>query len=457
MSLAVTKFFNFTPHLPFRFEVELYTGSNGANGIKYAVQSVKISGVECNTTDAATYVGDGYRTIPIWNLASRTMTISFEETDDLSVIQIFDDIANSQRYGVPWVIGIRVTEFDVRFNEILSDRFYKCVLSTYDEPAFSRTGGPGIVTISATFNIMSEQPWNAENNMSVGAGVLDNTDDEGLIGKLNNVIDATTHQQPILKVLDAWSAEFQNAYKAGKENKAAEASKNGNQSNNTPPKDEIRQPHKETEATQEIEKTAAKNAGVSYMAIAMANGGEGQLKNDINYKQRKEITSKEIEKAKKLQKEFDKADFGKELSEFVNELSNKQYQLGGKCKDGDIANAKAIDCSGAASAWATRLGFDIDEKTAGATNGGLVKQLEAQGAANVGQDFSKLKRGDILNSVNDGHVMIFLGFDDDGSIMTAESVGSRGGVVRKWSAASVKNKGYIGIGIIDKAKTKKRK
>lgn len=461
MSLSVTKFFNFTPHLPFRFEVELYTGGNGASGIKYAVQSVKISDVECNTTDAATYVGDGYRTIPIWNLASRTMTISFEETDNLSVTQLFDDIANSQRYGVPWVIGIRVTEFDVSFNKILSDRFYKCVLSTYDEPAFSRTGGPGIVTISATFNIMSEQPWNAENSMSVGAGALSNTDDEGLIGKLDNVIDATTHQQPILKVLDSWSDEFQNAYKAGKENKAAEASKNSNQSNSEP-NYSLREKPTNVTATQEAEKIAAKNAGISYMAMAMANGGEHNADGNNNYAQQKEITSAEIEKAKRLQQDLDKDTYGKEITAFVAELSTKQYKLGGKGKGGDMSNTQGIDCSGAMSVWVNRLGFNINEQHVSATSGSLVNELVAQGATNVGQDFSKLKRGDILNRTaapgeESGHVMMFLGYDDKGNIIVADSSGKQGGAVRTYSNATLKRRGYIGVNVMDAAKTKKRK
>ena len=173
MALAVKQFFDFRPHLPFRFEVEIFgAGDALTETLKYSVQSVKITGTECDTSKAALYLGNGYKTIPIFNIASRTLTITFEETDGLRVISWLDTIIALQRNALPYVVGIRVKEFNTRFNRIVADKYYKCVLSTYDEPAFSRTGGPGIVSVSATFNIMSEQPWsqNLADAHDVGRG-----------------------------------------------------------------------------------------------------------------------------------------------------------------------------------------------------------------------------------------------------------------------------------------------
>ena len=150
------------------------------------------------------------------------MTVTFEETDGMRVIGWLDTIVALQRNALPYVIGIRVKEFNTRFNRIVSDKYYKCVLTNYDEPAFSRTGGPGIVGVSATFNIMSEQPWSqtlAENH-DVGRGVAV-TDDGALSTALDAATDNTQPVKPIVENLTDWTNEFKDAYDAGKADKQA--------------------------------------------------------------------------------------------------------------------------------------------------------------------------------------------------------------------------------------------
>jgi len=162
------------------------------------------------------------KTIPIFNIASRTLTITFEETDGLRVISWLDTIIALQRNALPYVVGIRVKEFNTRFNKIVSDKYYKCVLSTYDEPAFSRTGGPGIVAVSATFNIMSEQPWsqNLADAHDVGRGKAIE-DDAGLTTALAAATDNTQPVKPLVENLTQWTNEFKDAYEAGKKDEQA--------------------------------------------------------------------------------------------------------------------------------------------------------------------------------------------------------------------------------------------
>lgn len=221
MALAVRKFFEFRPHLPFRFEVEFFTGLPMLTAqLKYAVQSVKISGTECDIGMAASYFGDGYTTIPIFNVASRTLTITFEETDQMKVLSMVDAIVDSQRNGSPWVLGVRVTEYDTRFRTIVSDRYYKCIMKDYDEPAFSRTGGPGIVTSSITLNIMSDQPWNTSNaeQHNVGKSQNVNLGTDELTNQLDIAMDATKPSQPLADQLGAYGEEFKKALENAKKN-----------------------------------------------------------------------------------------------------------------------------------------------------------------------------------------------------------------------------------------------
>lgn len=227
----------------------------------------------------------------------------------------------------------------------------------------------------------------------------------------------------------------------------------------------VRPSSPKTEEIQANEKTAASAAKVSYLAMAMANGGEGEIKGK-GYELRKEITDSEMQKAKRLQETLDNTKGGKELQQFVDELSNKQYGYGKKGRDGEIETKSALDCSGAAGAWAERMGYDINENTASAKTGSLVKQLVSQGATDVGKNYDTgLKPGDILNktstkSGNTGHVVIFLGYDGDRNMIIAESSGrtgeggniSAGGRVRTVSIQGMKDAGYTGVKIMDNAK-----
>lgn len=473
MGLNVPKFFDFAPHLPFRFEAEIFLGSKklDASALKFAVQSVKISGAECDTAAAATYYGDGYKTIPVWN-TSRTMTIDFEETDDMQVTRMFDEITNSQRNGTPWIVGVHLREFDTKFKRTVSDRFFKCTMQSFDEPAFSRTGRPGPVTVSATFIIMSETPWTAENakNQNVGAAEQQNTSDVDL----SNMFAAETKQlknsQAIVAAAAEWKDEFDKAYQAGKDNKNSTSNVNM----------KLRPKIEAIQSIQDNEKQVAKENNLSYAAVAMANGGEqtqlsirGLISKQVATNGSDKITKAELEKARKIQAELDNAYGGKELQKFVEELSNKQYLLGGKGKDGDISKAEGLDCSGGAGAWAERMGYHIDEAVDNAKSGRLVKKLVEQGATDVGQNYdSGLKPGDILNKSstaagNSGHVRIFLGYDGSGNMLISEVNGhevadgmhksAAGGRIDSVPISKMKKDGYIAVKIMDNAKARNKK
>lgn len=281
MALAVKKFFEFRPHLPFRFEVEIFAGLDSLTmPLKYAVQSVKLSGTECDIGAGAVYFGNGYKTIPIFNISSRTLTISFEETDQMRVLNFCDKIVASQRNGLPHVVGIRVSEFDTAFRTVVSDKYYKCIMKDYEEPAFSRTGGPGIVGITVTFNVMSEQPWNAHANHNVGKQEKTNLDDPAFVNTMDVARDS--QQAPSLLIdHNGLMKEFQEAYKAGKDAKRQEAQSSygsdGNGGKYAPP-------GKQMPATGGIGQNAVTRDNLKKLAKAEFTGtnGAGRKEGDAN-------------------------------------------------------------------------------------------------------------------------------------------------------------------------------
>lgn len=236
--------------------------------------------------------------------------------------------------------------------------------------------------------------------------------------------------------------------------------------NSSDPERALRAKSPKTQAIQDAEKEAAAATGVSYLAIAMANGGESALYGK-GFEERKDITAEEKTEAKRIQSELDKLPYGNLLQEFVADLSEKQYWYGHKAKNGDLSSVIGLDCSAAMSAWATQVGYTIDQRDAGAKSGGLVRQLVAQGAEDVGKNYDTgLVPGDILNKSstkegNSGHVVMFLGYDNNGNMLVAESSGrtnedkatdewiSSGGRVRRVSIEKMKNEGYIGVKIMN--------
>ena len=168
MALAVKKFFHTIPQLPYRFVADFVVDGAMLNNMRFAVRSVKYTEAEGNTSDAATYYGNGYYTIPIWDISSRALSITFEETDDMNVTKFLDGIAEASYNASPLMIAVIVREYDNMFLNPMKGRCFWCFLQDYDEPAFSRTGGPSVVSITANFVVRA-----VSENFAVDDDVLD--------------------------------------------------------------------------------------------------------------------------------------------------------------------------------------------------------------------------------------------------------------------------------------------
>lgn len=156
--LSINKFWNIRPKLPFRFVAKFFTGLPGVDDDKlsYCVTNVSVPKMEGQASEGSMYLGNTIFTIPVWNIASRKLDISFEETDTMEITQFVDKL-NYESYGkVPWRITVVITEFEEhnRYDKSKSTA-YICHLVSYDEPQFKRDGAAGQVTMSISFIVDS--------------------------------------------------------------------------------------------------------------------------------------------------------------------------------------------------------------------------------------------------------------------------------------------------------------
>lgn len=151
MGLAIKRFFQTIPQLPYRFVTDFVKAGEVQSSLRFAVRSVKYSEAEGNIEDGAVYYGNGYYTIPLWDISSRSLSITFEETDNMKVTKFLDSIAEKSYNASPLMIAVIVREYDNMLLNPMKGRCYWCFLQDYDEPSFARTGGPSVVSITANF------------------------------------------------------------------------------------------------------------------------------------------------------------------------------------------------------------------------------------------------------------------------------------------------------------------
>ena len=197
MPLAVKKFFQTMPQLPFRFVVDIIDENGIQEKLKYAIRSVKFTDADGDTSAGAVfYGGGGYFTIPIWDLSARGLNISFEETDKMDVTKYIDKLAgvvnkgmNQYSFsGTPKVIAIVVREYDNMMYKVLRGRCFWCMLQDYDDGQFSRTGGVSAVQLSMQFVVRT-----ISENFDVDDAVLSRT--AGTIASGLNVINTPEQER----------------------------------------------------------------------------------------------------------------------------------------------------------------------------------------------------------------------------------------------------------------------
>ena len=158
--LNVNKFFDFKPHLPFRFLVQFFTGDINSDNFRFYTQSVQLHTIDGDSGSGQISLGNSFKNSIVYDVSSRGLEISFEETDRMEISNFVDEIYNKQFHGNPVPIGILITEYSSDMRRKIMEKLYISILEGYSEPSFSREGNPNIASNSLTFIVMSEHKWN---------------------------------------------------------------------------------------------------------------------------------------------------------------------------------------------------------------------------------------------------------------------------------------------------------
>lgn len=149
----VTNFWKTIPHSAFRFKAEFFTNqkSHLDEIYSYTVKSISLPKIDVSIDNSMMFLGDGAYSVPIYNPASRKMSITFEETDDMFITQFFDRLLESF-HNVSFRFTIKISEFDIKMKHPVI-KGYVCRLINYEECLFEHNGGSTPISLKAEFTV----------------------------------------------------------------------------------------------------------------------------------------------------------------------------------------------------------------------------------------------------------------------------------------------------------------
>ena len=153
--LSINNFWKLKTKLPFRYVAEFYI--NGTN-YQFNVKSFKLPKVEINT-DGNVYLGNTNIVMPTFNVATRKIDMTLEETDDFLVTKAMHYLMQKSFSRQHFRIAIHLIQFDEHFHTQTFERGYLCHLSSYDEPSMKRDGSAAPVDINVSFLLDFEGNW----------------------------------------------------------------------------------------------------------------------------------------------------------------------------------------------------------------------------------------------------------------------------------------------------------
>jgi hypothetical protein len=206
MGLKITDFYSMRPKLPFRFKTDWFTGLlNKDDVLSYCVTSISVPKPEIENTLGFSTFGNAFISMPTFSPGHRRLDITFEETDDMYVIQFLDELLKRSYSKEPYHLTIGVHHYDEHFqHETIVG--YVCHLSSYDEPQFKRDGQAQAITVTAKFVVDSiinnfsanqaivgftRKAADGSLNPDIDLLVIDNQNDEFRFGNLKVPVDTS--------------------------------------------------------------------------------------------------------------------------------------------------------------------------------------------------------------------------------------------------------------------------
>ena len=157
--LNVLKHMDFKPFIPYRFNCEIWPHNDkehtSTSKLTFTVKKVTQPVIKLGSENKMNY-GNTSFVIPILKFGETTLNITFEETDDLSVLNFLSAChsANPYNNADSLLIDIHIQQFNIHMNTTVDDKYYVVKLKSYNMPNYNNTSYGQPVTIDAEFYVL---------------------------------------------------------------------------------------------------------------------------------------------------------------------------------------------------------------------------------------------------------------------------------------------------------------
>lgn len=157
--LNVLKHMEFRPLIPYRFNCEIWPHGDkdhaATSKLTFTILKVAQPVIKLGSENKMNYGNTSY-VIPILKFGETTLNITFEETDDLSVLNFLSSCHSMNPYdnADSLLIDIHIQQFDLHMNTTVDDKYYVAKLKSYNMPNYNNTGYGRPVTIDAEFFVL---------------------------------------------------------------------------------------------------------------------------------------------------------------------------------------------------------------------------------------------------------------------------------------------------------------
>lgn len=157
--LNVLKHMDFKPFIPYRFNCEIWPHNDkehtSTSKLTFTVKKVTQPVIKLGSENKMNY-GNTSFVIPILKFGETMLNITFEETDDLSVLNFLSAChsANPYNNADSLLIDIHIQQFNIHMNTTVDDKYYVVKLKSYNMPNYNNTSYGQPVTIDAEFYVL---------------------------------------------------------------------------------------------------------------------------------------------------------------------------------------------------------------------------------------------------------------------------------------------------------------
>lgn len=147
------------PHITYRFcaAISPFGSADMTNNdvVNFAIKNITFPTFGI-TNDTKRLFGNTQVSFPTIKFGEREMSITFEETDDMSVFNTLSNFYGYTPYAnesLP-LISIRITQFEESMNTVVDEKTYVCRIKQFDFPTFNNNEYGSPISLKASFYVL---------------------------------------------------------------------------------------------------------------------------------------------------------------------------------------------------------------------------------------------------------------------------------------------------------------